>query len=164
MLLLKMANKTLLGWGLAGILLGNSAVAQESKERLEVKSRVCEGFPQTVITVDGQPKYTITNAGVPPVLIYIKDGKEVGREYTPKEKQFHPVCYERDRDPITIDFATGRSSPQSCHYASPTEKLGWKSYGSDLSADIRPEEVQVFQNGKNVSVKVRGKTINCNNK
>ena len=106
-------------------------------ENLEVKARVCDGSPMTIITKNGKVVYGIADSGI---------------------STFEPVCYKRNKDPSIYVVGYGgnvKEEKQSCYYATQGEKLNWSN------ADIKPEDVKILKEGKNIYLDVKGIKCNC---
>lgn len=128
----KLAIGTALVGGLASPL-----SAQERDSDFEVRTRICEGNPMTIITKEGEPAYRVINAGMnivePVIFPYVKD----------------PTIIVMNR----LNEVEGVRN-QSCRWAEPNEKISW------TPVDIPSDSVSV--RGKAVYINMNGRSFEYN--
>jgi hypothetical protein len=103
--------------GVASLALANPLLGQEN---LEVKTRICDGFPMTVLTKDNIPTHRIVNVSLNGV-----------------EPKISPYL----RDPMTFNAIGGPERTQSCHYVESDEQV------QRTQSDILPEDIYI-EDGK----------------
>lgn len=133
-----------------------TSVAIAKDPCIEAKALLCEGFPATILVIDGEPSYRIVNTklGDNPLLVVYKDGKIVDEYVDESLRGVEPVCVKYHH-PVTVD-GTGSTVYQDCEIVDDYSGLEW------APSDIRPSDVDVSEEDGVIQVTVDGETCRCN--